>query len=223
MTWSMGSSPRVRGSLDDGVEERDDAGIIPAGAGLTRPLVSRMIMSRDHPRGCGAHCDDGLAGLAAQGSSPRVRGSLVIEVEKSVDIGIIPAGAGLTKKLCGRYDGSWDHPRGCGAHEASGLMLYARAGSSPRVRGSLTCPTTEPDFDGIIPAGAGLTVAHLVRVLILADHPRGCGAHKIWTSVRYILLGSSPRVRGSQKVKSITPAKGGIIPAGAGLTLKLSE
>ena len=50
-----GSSPRVRGSLEDITEDVKQHGIIPAGAGLTRPARRLYGHARDHPRGCGAH------------------------------------------------------------------------------------------------------------------------------------------------------------------------
>ena len=71
-----GSSPRVRGSLDDCVEERDVTGIIPAGAGLTADCPFDGDADWDHPRGCGAHLDLTLSDYVEPGSSPRVRGSL---------------------------------------------------------------------------------------------------------------------------------------------------
>ena len=51
---------------------------------------------------------------------------------------------------------------------------------------------------GIIPAGAGLTCRIGMGTADLRDHPRGCGAHLAQLSHRFIVLGSSPRVRGSR-------------------------
>ena len=73
---SMGSSPRVRGSLEIIVIPPFPIGIIPAGAGLTYRLNSGKNLQRDHPRGCGAHSTTRACISATWGSSPRVRGSL---------------------------------------------------------------------------------------------------------------------------------------------------
>ena len=54
-----------------------------------------------------------------------------------IDMGIIPAGAGLTILSKERNILNKDHPRGCGAHIVN-----------------MSCETME---QGIIPAGAGLT------------------------------------------------------------------
>ena len=72
------------------------AGIIPAGAGLTGISKLPMWQIRDHPRGCRAHTYDANTSARVWGSSPRVRGSLWHEEARTLLVGIIPAGAGLT-------------------------------------------------------------------------------------------------------------------------------
>ena len=113
---TMGSSPRVRGSLAFNHFSLAYHGIIPAGAGLTFCFASAVFLSWDHPRGCGAHVYDTDAERAAGGSSPRVRGSPLSQKVLTFAPGIIPAGAGLTSATCPLVLYIWDHPRGCGAH-----------------------------------------------------------------------------------------------------------
>ena len=72
----------------------------------------------------------------------------------------------------------------------------------------------------IIPAGAGLTVIRLPHLAVILDHPRGCGAHIIEQDDSFKPPGSSPRVRGSPHDTIFVRLFVGIIPAGAGLTLK---
>ena len=114
-----GSSPRVRGSPDCIYEGLEHIGIIPAGAGLTPSLLLRFSRCRDHPRGCGAHSTLRTAATVTLGSSPRVRGSLLLVCLRISRCGIIPAGAGLTYFRHCRFKGGGDHPRGCGAHPFS--------------------------------------------------------------------------------------------------------
>ena len=52
---SMGSSPRMRGSLIRHVIDELLVGIIPAHAGLTNERYGKRYAARDHPRACGAH------------------------------------------------------------------------------------------------------------------------------------------------------------------------
>ena len=51
----MGSSPRMRGSLEHFTGVYKGTGIIPAHAGLTSYRLPFDLDNRDHPRACGAH------------------------------------------------------------------------------------------------------------------------------------------------------------------------
>ena len=173
----LGSSPRVRGSRSCDRHRFPERGIIPAGAGLTQARASRRASGEDHPRGCGAHMPRRFASRLTSGSSPRVRGSLIIRHFDVVPFGIIPAGAGLTRRGASAKSRPRDHPRGCGAHCQRMTMQDSTEGSSPRVRGSRAGQMHWHRAPGIIPAGAGLTLFTYVRAFCLRDHPRGCGAH----------------------------------------------
>ena len=216
-----GSSPRVRGSQQRILERFYRVGIIPAGAGLT-PFSTPLFMdSRDHPRGCGAHPADSIDYQLKQGSSPRVRGSPARLFTTFSQLGIIPAGAGLTFSRAKLHSTTRDHPRGCGAHFAPCQKLRNSQGSSPRVRGSRAISAAAILCRRIIPAGAGLTVALLTICSADWDHPRGCEAHLFSEIQGAIAEGSSPRVRGSPWQKPLLSMPRGIIPAGAGLTVAL--
>ena len=147
-----------------------------------------------------------------------MRGSLVLLDDNAHLLGIIPAGAGLT--LLGTYQffQRRDHPRGCGAHQAALPVGNDVVGSSPRVRGSQLDKIIFFWVLGIIPAGAGLTVNFNGQRQQPWDHPRGCGAHPAIVAIEVSVMGSSPRVRGSQGRHGVHRQYGGIIPAGAGLT-----
>ena len=172
----------------------------------------------DHPRGCGAHYGTRKRARCLLGSSPRVRGSLAHRVDVACKVGIIPAGAGLTVTLPISFQSWRDHPRGCGAHARLSIRSSHKQGSSPRVRGSRKIINTVFPQAGIIPAGAGLTLATVRRPTADWDHPRGCGAHYNMQIIRARETGSSPRVRGSQGCVDVMEGFTGIIPAGAGLT-----
>ena len=161
--------------------------------------------------------------LIWMGSSPRVRGSHTDRILQSKSLGIIPAGAGLTVIVLSEYKIPWDHPRGCGAHLKLKDVATMLSGSSPRVRGSLERVVRVAVEDGIIPAGAGLTFQFLRRDDLARDHPRGCGAHGAIIPGFGSCMGSSPRVRGSQKRRNKMATKKGIIPAGAGLTRRATH
>ena len=96
ISWSSGSSPRVRGT-----RRRQAAGsrarrFIPAGAGNTRGSKPHQFKRTVHPRGCGEHILCEAERLLVGGSSPRVRGTLLVQLKSLVIGRFIPAGAGNT-------------------------------------------------------------------------------------------------------------------------------
>ena len=194
-----GSSPRVRGTLPRPVHRADHEGIIPACAGNTRTPRGFRTGRRDHPRVCGEHSPHDLPGAPHQGSSPRVRGTRPHRPRWHSGQGIIPACAGNTWTEGLRPGDAGDHPRVCGEHAPPLACLFDARGSSPRVRGTLRRRRRARAEIGIIPACAGNTSRPASRWSWGRDHPRVCGEHEIMVSCLTILLGSSPRVRGTRR------------------------
>ena len=93
---TMGSSPRVRGTLRWRRGGWIRPGIIPACAGNTTWISSLRSMARDHPRACGEHKSVCTPPTSCSGSSPRVRGTLEAGTYVFEADGIIPACAGNT-------------------------------------------------------------------------------------------------------------------------------
>ena len=87
------------------------------------------------------------------------------------------------------------------------------------MRGSLLLLVLVYEVDGIIPAHAGLTFLMRFAEAESWDHPRACGAHYLMAVRVILILGSSPRMRGSRPFKKCLPFLLGIIPAHAGLTV----
>ena len=213
-----GSSPRMRGTRDS-VDCRDcTSGIIPAYAGNTCLLRRRPRHQRDHPRVCGEHAcgDDGHARI--QGSSPRMRGTRRMETSAITRTGIIPAYAGNTTGASKTAAEAGDHPRVCGEHMDFPHLQNATAGSSPRMRGTLSLARQCARTRGIIPAYAGNTKRKRVRRTINRDHPRVCGEHPRAPIIMFTSAGSSPRMRGTQGGVVVGGGAHGIIPAYAGNT-----
>ena len=208
----------MRGSPSRAGSSAPQVGIIPAHAGLTQQLIPMDNAGRDHPRACGAHFLLVVIDIKCLGSSPRMRGSRTISRSRNVVSGIIPAHAGLTGRTSSSGTPSRDHPRACGAHFLFCLHLDYYMGSSPRMRGSPAGSSSLNRAKGIIPAHAGLTVLYRSRLSALRDHPRACGAHLVMTIGQSVIMGSSPRMRGSRQVGIDFSLAHGIIPAHAGLT-----
>ena len=111
-----------------------------------------------------------------------MRGSPKLTYQDLVNIGIIPAHAGLTHFHVKAKLILWDHPRACGAHSALIVIFSLLSGSSPRMRGSLRDVCPQIPIVGIIPAHAGLTLKNPNIDAILS------GPHPIFYSVLRVIL-----------------------------------
>ena len=218
MVQQMGSSPRMRGSRRYGEPLLARRGIIPAHAGLTAEHNRQVAHGRDHPRACGAHSLIFASFGGPLGSSPRMRGSLIVGTIDVIAGGIIPAHAGLTAFSLALSVRAWDHPRACGAHTNPSFIGRWAPGSSPRMRGSPGASANNSLRIGIIPAHAGLTFCTGATERGRGDHPRACGAHGYNYREVKNAQGSSPRMRGSPRLECLYNCLPGIIPAHAGLT-----
>ena len=140
---SVGSSPRMRGTLIPHLRRAGRTGIIPAYAGNTIRAGPPLPEHRDHPRVCGEHLSSVTMTTRTVGSSPRMRGTLTANTQPArafgssprmrgtrecrtrhaVPLRIIPAYAGNTKPVWRTPRGIWDHPRVCGEH-LSTFLIY---------------------------------------------------------------------------------------------------
>ena len=167
---------------------------------------------------CGEHQNASRLSHGPLGSSPHVRGALRPSATIGLGCGIIPACAGSTL-FCHRFFGRFrDHPRMCGEHLPESAICGHSRGSSPHVRGAQNLLPIMQDLDGIIPACAGSTCARLSARLEHGDHPRMCGEHGRLATMPCRSPGSSPHVRGAQRLERQSCSLSGIIPACAGST-----
>ena len=213
-----GSSPRMRGAPGSVLIAGGVVGIIPAYAGSTARSQSSTGFTWDHPRVCGEHSSSAFSFSKRLGSSPRMRGARPGHLAHDQGHGIIPAYAGSTDKpvSTGKNDG--DHPRVCGEHPYLVKSPSPSLGSSPRMRGAHCVLVVQRERRGIIPAYAGSTLADTIRRSALGDHPRVCGEHFGGGAWWFVVLGSSPRMRGAQQDVAALRVAVGIIPAYAGST-----
>ena len=131
---------------------------------------------------------------------------------------IIPADAGNTSRKNTARSGDQDHPRGCGEHPSRQGITMIRAGSSPRMRGTLLGNRYAAVQARIIPADAGNTEDDINTNNFKQDHPRGCGEHRDSGLWYHRLDGSSPRMRGTLGNRDLSEVAIRIIPADAGNT-----
>ena len=194
-----GSSPRMRGTH--------------MGENLN------VLCMTDHPRVCGEHAFPWPAPAQFVGSSPRMRGTPVLVRLPQVLKRIIPAYAGNTFPAAVYSKKQADHPRVCGEHEKVQIRISNGAGSSPRMRGTLSLSSMPFICVRIIPAYAGNTSAKPPARQMCTDHPRVCGEH--WSIMVHMVHGggSSPRMRGTRLLALRGQGIDRIIPAYAGNTL----
>ena len=91
-----GSSPLVRGQLEQLRDMLSRVRIIPARAGPTTASVVVDNVASDHPRSCGANRCIFKSVSASSGSSPLVRGQHDDNTQSEENLRIIPARAGPT-------------------------------------------------------------------------------------------------------------------------------
>ena len=84
------------------------------------------------------------------------------------------------------------------------------------MRGTLVAVTALLRNSGIIPAHAGNTKLGLVLQTVSRDHPRACGEHWPFAPITHCWSGSSPRMRGTPRVKIKLAHLHGIIPRACG-------
>jgi len=104
----------------------------------------------------------------------------------------------------------------CGEHHTSANRVVTTRGSSPRVRG--TCYRREPAVHPVrfIPACAGNIRSARSAGTPTAVHPRVCGEHCALVHRLALIVGSSPRVRGTfERAVRVRPGQR-FIPACAG-------
>ena len=233
-----GSSPRVRGKLGEREGGEVGPGLIPACAGKTRRHAAASDRARAHPRVCGENRRGTSSPLSGCGSSPRVRGKLLVvrvaqhhrgssprvrgkpahRRDRGRRGGLIPACAGKTDRLHWTTPPRRAHPRVCGENHVSVRVVLGYPGSSPRVRGKHEEECSPERRPGLIPACAGKTRTRGSASRSCQAHPRVCGENASYAVTRPHMVGSSPRVRG--KLAGMLPraADGGLIPACAGKT-----
>ena len=192
-----GSSPRVRGTVIFSLKNTLPRRFIPACAGNRGPRQSGKTTLAVHPRVCGEQICVTSDVSADSGSSPRVRGTVIIvELESTLDR-FIPACAGnSTIQGCCLFSTSV-HPRVCGEQVQNEILAATHNGSSPRVRGTASHRHFPPRSQRFIPACAGNRSLRDDRRTASPVHPRVCGEQPGMRHIDSWKSGSSPRVRGT--------------------------
>ena len=159
---SGGRSPRLRGSLLQHVEGLSGRGSIPAPAGEPRQQGALCPVEGVDPRACGGARQTACRTLSWWGRSPRLRGSQLRVGDTPLVVGSIPAPAGEPPRPSRLGCPGTVDPRACGGAPIAASRASAKAGRSPRLRGSRRALVAHDLAHGSIPAPAGEPLRHPV-------------------------------------------------------------
>ena len=150
------------------------------------------------------------------GSSPRVRGTANLGYLPLMYHRFIPACAGNGCRQPQRRERESVHPRVCGERSVNDIPEMRKAGSSPRVRGTVESIIPETKDTRFIPACAGNGANFRLKFQKMPVHPRVCGERYPLDTETARSAGSSPRVRGTDGLRSLGQLLDRFIPACAG-------
>ena len=153
--WVFGSSPRLRGTLDQLLAEWFVERFIPAPAGNATRASRPCCRATVHPRACGERKNANGTPSVSAGSSPRLRGTLGRIADNAARYRFIPAPAGNARLVGCSSSGSAVHPRACGERARGPVFAGVARGSSPRLRGTPTTYVPGSAWPRFIPAPAG--------------------------------------------------------------------
>ena len=215
-----GSSPRVRGTVRQALARPTQNRFIPACAGNSRHSLIVNFSTSVHPRVCGEQWSCNWIAESCLGSSPRVRGTGLMESTFRPCLRFIPACAGNRFVPPAIRHPAAVHPRVCGEQETAGFFIIPHTGSSPRVRGTDFNGGSVPSAGRFIPACAGNSPRASPLHKSKSVHPRVCGEQPYFTAYYNPVRGSSPRVRGTELTPGCDAVTNRFIPACAGNRLK---
>ena len=133
---SLGSPPRVRGTVKDPLLDAVDMGITPACAGNRGTARWTRCCWKDHPRVCGEQVRLRHKGGGGKGTPTRVRGTGYPPGAAFARLRITPACAGNRSASAVKEAEEKDHPRVCGEQQGFRRHVEGLCGSPPRVRGT---------------------------------------------------------------------------------------
>ena len=214
----IGSSPRGRGTRIHAAGRRAPLRFIPARAGNTPGGRRRRWVPPVHPRAGGEHQTTRVRASSPDGSSPRGRGTQVIEPSEQQIQRFIPARAGNTPRRRRVEQPRPVHPRAGGEHPGPWCWRSPAAGSSPRGRGTPNRRPLSWHRHRFIPARAGNTGLAGASPGTVPVHPRAGGEHFRRRRIASRFTGSSPRGRGTLSQAQDRLPVHRFIPARAGNT-----
>ncbi len=191
------SSPRPRGLLHRTDKTPTLSDVVPAPAGVARRSAATPTSRARRPRargGCSPVVDRIFNRTA---SSPRPRGLLQVPDEQILDLGVVPAPAGVALRAA--------------------ASAVAGGTSSPRPRGLLDGVIRVALAAAVVPAPAGVAPADAAHPVRVDGRPRARGGCSPWLTELGESVQSSPRPRGLLAAGVSVPEYVRVVPAPAGV------
>ena len=176
---ARGSSPRVWGQVCMLYKCAISCRIIPTRVGTRRSYRRGILFLRDHPHACGDKFPIMCRLYLTHGSSPRVWGQGLADLDMRKSARIIPTRVGTRNFRICPYKPFQDHPHACGDKSNYQAFPNIRLGSSPRVWGQGKRATIQLYITRIIPTRVGTRspLGYVPRGFW--DHPHACGDKRI--------------------------------------------
>ena len=212
----LGLSPRSRGSRDDRSDQRRCHGSIPALAGKPAETPIPPNPAWVYPRARGEACHSNRTMIPGAGLSPRSRGSRRQHPPSRWEHRSIPALAGKPAQDALRFSHDSVYPRARGEAGSTGDPSWRSTGLSPRSRGSPAATILARANRRSIPALAGKPFWRSRANRWNGVYPRARGEASLRAPRHTMLIGLSPRSRGSPHGRPHGEPREGSIPALAG-------
>ena len=220
---SSGSSPRERGTQRRPSAAAAISRFIPARAGNAGYRADEELRGTVHPRASGERSDGSPIAHAANGSSPRERGTRPCCGCRGDCRRFIPARAGNALDPMAAALERLVHPRASGERIRANGALAQYAGSSPRERGTPLGAVHRVGLGRFIPARAGNAPSSAPISTSTAVHPRASGEREEADDPEARDNGSSPRERGTLIDRAHAGTWSRFIPARAGNAILMQE
>ncbi len=206
----------MRGTEEQSEVVAREVRFIPAHAGNSSMRPRRGIRPAVHPRACGEQAASMRRVASSDGSSPRMRGTVWNQTDRTENGRFIPAHAGNSRAIPPYRPRKAVHPRACGEQLCEAEERIRKAGSSPRMRGTEVVAAFADLVSRFIPAHAGNSPLRPLSRRPMAVHPRACGEQRERVGRSTLYCGSSPRMRGTAGWQGAPPWPCRFIPAHAG-------
>ena len=161
--------------------------------------------------------------LSPAGSSPLTRGKRRRRSRRLQAARLIPAHAGKTRGAGRVAPRPSAHPRSRGENNPNLLKEAPPVGSSPLTRGKRDRALEVLGPWRLIPAHAGKTRIRRPTSSLRSAHPRSRGENTAFFRWAHGAGGSSPLTRGKRRITHVVRVIGGLIPAHAGKTIRLTR